>query len=259
MSDFLDVLARDAQKTIESDYYQNIKPTQHLHVGLRNAILESKVNPIIAENKSASPSAGIIRKNDRADMIAKAMERGGAVGISVLTEPKHFNGSLEALAQARETVKLPILMKDIIIIPEQLEAALQLGADAVLLIEALFERGYCETSSDKMIAFSHNRGLEVLLETHTEEEFQLAIETDADLVGINNRNLATLKIDLNTTKRILERNKSNGKMVVSESGIKTPKDLLFLRGSGASAFLIGSSIMSTENIEEKVREFVLAK
>jgi indole-3-glycerol phosphate synthase len=187
------------------------------------------------------------------------MEKGGAVGISVLTKPKHFNGSLEALAQAREAVKLPILMKDIIIIPEQIEAASQLGANAVLLIEALFERGYCETSVDKMIAFAHARDLEVLLETHTEEEFQSAIETNADLVGINNRNLATLKIDLSITKRILEKHKNNGKMVISESGINTQADIRFLRESGARAFLIGSAIMSTDNIEQKVKEFVNAK
>ena len=134
----------------------------------------------------------------------------------------------------------------------------QIGANAVLLIEALFEKGYCEMSVDKMIAFAHAKGLEVLLETHTEEEFQLAVETDADLIGINNRNLATLKIDLNTTKEILEKHKTNGKTVISESGIKTKADLQFLRDCGAKAFLIGSSIMLTENIEEKVKEFVEA-
>jgi indole-3-glycerol phosphate synthase len=100
--------------------------------------------------------------------------------------------------------------------------------------------------------------LEVLLETHTEEEFRVAVKTDADLVGINNRNLGTLKIDLNTTKEILKNNNPCGKLVVSESGIKTPADLQFLRGCGASAFLIGSTIMLTENIEEKVKEFVKA-
>jgi indole-3-glycerol phosphate synthase len=111
---------------------------------------------------------------------------------------------------------------------------------------------------DKTIAFAHSKGLEVLLETHTEEEFRSAFETRADLVGINNRNLGTLKIDLKTTQEILKRNSSCGKMVVSESGIKTPEDLRFLRDCGAKAFLIGSSIMLTENIEEKVKEFVEA-
>ena len=180
------------------------------------------------------------------------------MGISVLTEPKHFNGSLTTLVQARKAVKLPILMKDIVIVADQIEAAAQLGADAVLLIEALFDRGCCEMNVDKTVAFAHSRGLEVVLETHSEKEFQTAIETDADLIGINNRNLSTLKIDLNTTKEILEKHKNHGKIVISESGIKTASDLQFLRGCGASAFLIGSAIMLTENVEEKVKEFVEA-
>ena len=139
-----------------------------------------------------------------------------------------------------------------------MEAAALIGANAVLLIEALFDRNYGEIGLNEMIALAHFKGLEVLLETHTEKEFCSAIKTGADLVGINNRNLGTLKIDLNTTKQILERRSLHGKVVVSESGIKTPADLRFLRQSGAKAFLIGSSIMLTENIEEKVKEFVEA-
>lgn len=258
MSDFLDVLAHDAKETVESGYYQTVKPTKQHQVSLRKAILDCKFNPVITEIKAASPSLGTIRVNINPKEIAIAMERGGAVGISVLTEPKHFNGSLQALVEAREAVKLPILMKDIIISPKQVEAASQIGANAVLLIEALFERGYSEMGLNEMIALAHSKGLEVLLETHTEEEFRSAIETNADLIGINNRNLSTLKIDLNATKEILKRNNKHGKMVVSESGIKTPKDLRFLRQSGAKAFLIGSAIMLTDNIEVKVKEFVNA-
>jgi len=258
MSDFLDVLANDAKETVKSGYYQNVKPTTQPQVSLKKAILDCKFNPVITEIKAASPSAGTIRANINPKEIALSMEKGGAVGISVLTEPKHFNGSLAALAQAREAVKLPLLMKDIIISPKQVEAASQIGANAVLLIEALFERGYGEMGLNKMINHAHSKGLEVLLETHTEDEFRSAIETNADLIGINNRNLGTLKIDLNTTREILERNNKHGKMVVSESGIKTPKDLRFLRQCGAKAFLIGSTIMLTENIEEKVKELVNA-
>jgi indole-3-glycerol phosphate synthase len=186
------------------------------------------------------------------------MAKGGATAISVLTEPKHFNGSLEALAEAREAVKLPILMKDIILSPLQIHAASKIGANAVLLIKALFDRGYCERSLDEMISGAHLLGLEVLLETHTESEFCSAVKTGADLIGINNRNLGTLKVDLNVTKKILLKNDPNGKLVISESGINTPADILFLRESGARAFLIGSAIMSNDNIEEKVKEFVNA-
>jgi indole-3-glycerol phosphate synthase len=258
MIDFLETLAMDATKTIDSGYYKTATFTKQPKISLKKAILECKANPVITEIKSASPSLGTIRSQVNSQEIAKAMEKGGAVGISVLTEPKHFNGSLSALIQAREVVKLPLLMKDIIIVVEQIEVAAQIGADAVLLIQGLFDIGCCEMSLDKTMAFAHSRGLEVLLETHSEEEFRLAIETKADLVGINNRNLGTLKIDLNTTKEILKRNSSCGKIVVSESGIKTSEDLRFLRECGAKAFLIGSSIMLTENIEEKVKEFVEA-
>jgi indole-3-glycerol phosphate synthase len=259
MSDFLDVLARDANETIDSGYYETLKPTERVRISLRKAILESKATPVITEIKAASPSAGIIRTNVKASMIAKAMAKGGATAISVLTEPKHFNGSLEALAEAREAVKLPILMKDIILSPIQIQAASKMGANAVLLIKALFDRGYCDRSLDEMIAGAHILGLEVLLETHTETEFCSAVKTGADLIGINNRNLGTLKVDLNVTKQILLKNDPNGKLVVSESGINTPADIRFLRESGARAFLIGSAIMSTDNVEEKVKEFVNAK
>ena len=109
-----------------------------------------------------------------------------------------------------------------------------------------------------MISQAHTRDLEVLLETHNEEEFQSAVETDADLVGINNRDLRTLEVDIKVTQRILQNNESGGKVVVSESGIMVTSDLTFLRGCGAQAFLIGSSIMMANNIEKTVKEFVTA-
>jgi indole-3-glycerol phosphate synthase len=258
MNDFLDTLAMDATKTIDGAYYQTKVFIKQPNISLKQAILECKANPVITEIKAASPSLGTIRTQVNSKEIVQAMEKGGAVGISVLTEPKHFHGSLSTLIQAREATKLPLLMKDIILVADQIEVAAQIGANAVLLIQGLFDRGCSEMSVDKTIAFAHSKGLEVLLETHTEEEFRSAVETEADFVGINNRNLGTLKIDLNTTKEILKRNDKRGKVIISESGIKTPADLQFLKGCGASAFLIGSAIMLTENIEEKVKEFVKA-
>jgi len=258
MSDFLDTLAMDATKTIDSGYYQTKVSIKQQKISLKQAILDCKANPVITEIKAASPSLGTIRTHVNPKEIARAMEKGGAVGISVLTEPTHFHGSLSTLIQAREATKLPIIMKDIILVVDQIEVAEQIGANAILLIQALFDKGCSEMSVDKTIAFAHSQGLEILLETHTEEEFRFAVETKADLVGINNRNLATLKIDLNTTKEILKNNNGCGKVIVSESGIKNPNDLRFLRECGAKAFLIGSSIMLTENIEEKVKEFVKA-
>jgi indole-3-glycerol phosphate synthase len=258
MSDFLDKLAVDAKETIRSGYYQIFTPAYDFYVSLKKAILACKKNPVITEIKTASPSLGVIRKSVDVGEVALAMARGGATGISVLTEPKHFNGSLTALIDARLAVKLPILMKDIILSPMQIETAEQIGANAILLIQALFDRGYGETSLEEMIRLAHSHGLEVLLEVHTENEFSTAITTNADMIGINNRDLATLKTDLNITKKILEKNSVRGLTVVSESGIEKPSDLKFLGECGASAFLIGSSIMLTKNIEEKVAEFVNA-
>ncbi|PVX25383.1 MAG: indole-3-glycerol phosphate synthase, partial [Candidatus Bathyarchaeum sp.] len=225
----------------------------------KKAIIENKQNAVITEVKAASPSRGTITKSFDPKEVAASMKRGGATGISVLTEPKHFNGSLSYLAQVRETVELPVLMKDIIIDTVQLEAASIIGANVVLLIEALFERGYSKHSLEEMIAEAHERDLEVLLETHNEDEFRSAIETDSDLVGINNRDLRTLKVDIGVTERILEKVDSQGKVVVSESGMMAPEDIRFLQGCGAQAFLIGSAIMMAGNIEKKVKEFVTAQ
>ncbi|HSQ48374.1 MAG TPA: hypothetical protein VLL96_01675, partial [Candidatus Deferrimicrobiaceae bacterium] len=127
-----------------------------------------------------------------------------------------------------------------------------------LLIQALFNRSCCEISVEKMITYTHSKGLEVLLETHSETEFQAVVETDADLIGINNRNLATLQIDLETTRQILRKQGKRAKTVISESGIKTQGDLQFLRSCGADAFLVGSSIMSSADVEGKIREFIQA-
>jgi indole-3-glycerol phosphate synthase len=258
MTDFLDKLAKDSLDNVESGYYRHYRTVKPVQASLKAAVLTAKSNAVISEIKSASPSAGTIRSAVDSTLVAQAMQRGGAVGLSVLTEPKHFNGSLQALSQSRAAVNLPILMKDIIMVQKQIEVASKLGANAVLLIEALFERGYCDVNVEEAIANAHGYGLEVLLEAHTEDEYLKAIQTKADLVGINNRNLATLKINLETTKSILQRHGKHGKTVISESGIHNASDLRFLRDCGADAFLIGSSIMLTQDIESKVKEFVEA-
>ena len=255
MPDFLDVLAGDAKATIKAGYYEHVTETASGSISLRIAIQRSQLVPVIAEIKGASPSAGVIRQDFSSGKVALAMAKGGAVGISVLAEPKHFNGSLANLAKVRKAVELPVLMKDILVSPRQLDAAARTGANAVLLIQALFDRGYGELGVHEMIEEAHSRKLEVLLEAHDEDEFQRALASDADLVGINNRNLATLEVDLDVTRRVLEKAPAGGRIVVSESGIHSAADILFLRKCGAKAFLIGSAIMSAGNVEEKIREF----
>ena len=259
MSDHLDILANDALKSIKDKYYDYEAPAKVAASpkSLKDAILGCKRVPIISEIKFASPSRGIMRENYfEVEKIAKDMEKGGAVGISILTEPKHFNGHVKFIAQARNQVNVPILMKDIILSPVQIDAAYRNGANAILLIQTLFERDYCEKDIQSMIEYSHSRNLEVLLEVHTEEEFLKANETNADMIGINNRDLKTLKVNLEVTKCILNKYSTDGNVIVSESGINNPEDIRLLRKYGAQAFLVGTTIMEANNIQEKVKQLV---
>ncbi len=258
MVDFLDKLATGAKRRVSGDYYKTQNKTVFSSLSLKKSILKCPHAPVIAEIKAASPSLGVIRKDLAASKTAKDMEKGGAIGISVLTEPTYFRGSLVTLADAYKAVQLPILMKDIILGPSQLLAASRYGASAVLLIQAIFDRGYGECSIEEIIETAHEENLEVLLETHDKAEFQRAFDSKADLIGINNRNLCTLKVDLDTTREVLRNRNVNGKIIVSESGIKSPIDIRFLKSCGAEAFLVGSEIMMSENVQAKVKELVNA-
>jgi indole-3-glycerol phosphate synthase len=253
MADFLDILVKEAHERVENGYYNTARRLNVPRLSLKTAIINCQHAPIIAEIKPASPSRGRLRRITRLVEVAKGMEASGAVGISVLTEPKRFEGSLQALTQVKKSVGIPVLMKDIIVDKAQIEAAANMGADAILLIQ-----GTVANEVDDLIEFAHSFGLEVLLEAHTIEEFRAALKTRADLMGINNRDLKTLKVDLRVTARILTKTSPTGKTVVSESGIENAKHVRFLRQCGANAFLVGSSIMLAENIEQKVRELVMA-
>lgn len=257
MPDYIDVLAKDAMRSIKEGYYETTAKVAATPKSLKEAIITSgKGNPIISEIKFASPSKGTIRENSDLGKIAKDMEKGGSVGISILTEPKHFKGNVKFITQVRDQVDVPILMKDFILSLEQIEFASRNGANTILLIQALFDRGYCEENVQSMIEHTHSKGLETLLEVHTENEFLNALKTDSDMIGINNRDLKTLKVNLEVTKHILTKHGTEGRVIVSESGINTSQDIRFLRNCGAQAFLVGTAIMKAGNIEEKVKELV---
>jgi indole-3-glycerol phosphate synthase len=184
------------------------------------------------------------------------MISGGAKALSILTQPYLFNGSPEYFIKIRKNVKLPLLMKDIMIDKSQIDAAKKMGADYFLLIQALFDNGFVN-EIDELIDYGHKNGLKILLESHSKTEFDNALKTDADIIGINNRNLDTLEINLDTTKQILE-NFQKSKIILSESGIKSIKDIKFLRDCGADAFLIGTSIMKNPDIQNSVSKLVNA-
>ena len=258
MADFLDILAKNAEKTISEGYYITQTEGKHKPLSLKKSILTFNHAAIITEIKRASPTLGIIRADLDVESAAVKMRNSGAVAISILTEPKQFMGTINTFIKLRRKVEHPLLMKDIILSRDQIDTASIIGADAILLIKALFDRGYCECDIHDMIEHAHSNCIEVLLETRTEDEFSSALETQADLVGINNRDLGTLNVNMNTTRRILQKINTEQKVVVRESGIKTPADIRLLHSIGVQGFLVGTVIMTAKDISSKVRELVLA-
>ncbi len=218
-----------------------------------------KTNPhptLLTEIKFSSPSLGKIRTLTDPASIAKQMIAGGSKALSVLTQPNLFQGSPEYFMKVRGAVDVPLLMKDIMIENIQIDAAEKIGADYILLIQSLFDQGFLK-EIDEFIDYAHKKELKILLEVHTKQEFVNALQSKADLIGINNRNLDTLEIDLKTTETVLEGYEKT-RPILSESGIETANDIQYLKKCGADAFLVGSSIMKSDNIEEQVRKLVKA-
>ena len=211
---------------------------------------------LITEIKFSSPSLGKIRTLSDPVNIAKSMISGGSKALSVLTQPHLFNGSPQYFMQIRQVVDVPMLMKDIMIDKIQIDAGEKIGADYMLLIQSLFDHGHLK-EIDEFVDYGHKKGLKILLEVHTKQELENALKTDADLIGINNRDLDTLRIDLKTTENILSGFEKT-RLILSESGIETPEDIQYLKKCGADAFLVGSSIMKSDNIEENVKGLVNA-
>ncbi len=207
---------------------------------------------IIAEVKKASPSKGIIREDFDPVEIAKAYERGGARAISVLTDEKFFQGSPFYLRQVAEAVKLPVLRKDFIVDEFQIYGAKALGASSYLLIVAILS----DPELKDFIELGRELGMEPLVETHTEEEVERALKAGAEIIGVNNRDLKTFTVSLSTTLKLLPLIKSEGKLAVSESGIKGKDDLIMLREAGVDAFLIGETLMRSENPEVLLKEWL---
>ena len=252
----LEKLAQNSQKAIVEGVYEI---EQKLTKSDKNIISEIKKNihaSLITEVKFSSPSLGNIRQISDPVEIAKSMIEGGAIGLSVLTQPYLFNGSPEYFSEIRKQVKIPLLMKDVIVDMTQIDAAEKLGADIILLIQGIFDKKFAK-EIDEFVSYAHKKKLMVLLESHTKREFLNSVKTDADLLGINNRDLDTLEIDLKITQHILNDRKEN-RIIISESGIETPDDIRFLRKCGADAFLVGSSVMKSKDIKGLVSKLVLA-
>ena len=208
---------------------------------------------LIAEIKKASPSAGLLRPDFDPAAIARIYEHSHAAALSVLTNTRYFQGSLDYLAAVRRAVKLPLLRKDFIVDEYQIIQTERYGADAVLLIVGCLE--YAKLRDFREIA--EGEGLDALVEVHDEEELELALKSSARIIGINNRNLKTLETDIETTFRLaarLPRQGRNGVLLVSESGIRGPQDTERLISAGIDAVLIGEAFMRAPDIGQKVRE-----
>ncbi|MBI4620566.1 MAG: indole-3-glycerol phosphate synthase TrpC [Desulfobacterales bacterium] len=206
---------------------------------------------IIAEVKKASPSKGIIREDFDPVEIAKICEANGASAISVLTEEKFFHGSPDYLKKIREVTAIPLLCKDFIFDEYQIYQARVFGADAFLLIAAILDN--CELNV--LLKTGRGLGMQALVEVHNLEELKMVLQTEAEIIGINNRDLKTFKTDISTTERLIKEIPQD-KIVVSESGINTAEDISRLRECGAHAFLIGESLMRERDIAKKLTELL---
>ena len=207
---------------------------------------------LIAEVKKASPSRGVLCPDFNPVALAKTYAQSGAAAISVLTETNHFQGSLEHLATIREEVNIPLLRKDFIFDPYQVYESAACGADALLLIAAILSREQLE----ELLAQSRSLALSCLVEVHNKNEVEKALLAGAEIIGINNRDLNTFTVDINTTHR-LRPLIPEGRIVVSESGIKNRDDIIKLSGWGVNVVLVGEVLVTASNIPAKMEELIL--
>lgn len=218
----------------------------------RSALNDDKRINIIAEVKRASPSKGNLGLNATVEEVARAYSRGGAVAVSVVTEEDYFHGSLEDLRTVRRSVSLPVLRKDFIFDEYQVYEAAAAGADALLLIVALLDD---ETLVRLRDLAEVELGMDALMEVHTREEMRRASESGGMLIGVNNRNLHTFEVSIDTSLDLIKE-APDGALLISESGLRTGSQLKRLRSVGYRGFLIGEFLIGTENKENSLRSII---
>jgi indole-3-glycerol phosphate synthase len=255
---FLDKIVAEKRKELEQR--QKSVPLSGLEAAIElkpapldlAAALSGEGLSLIAEVKRASPSKGILNPNLDAVALAKTYARCGAAAISVLTEKNYFMGSGQDLEAVKNALPdIPVLRKDFILKPYQIFEARAWGADAILLIVAILD----DNALKELIALSHKLGMQCLLEVHNEAELKRALACDARLIGINNRDLDTLEVDINVTKRLRPLTPTD-RIVVSESGIKGRSDIEKLRSWGINAVLIGEALVTASDIPVKIKELL---
>lgn len=257
MSNFLTKIRRLKKEEV-ADRKREI-PLTELHSRIRDlppardfrgALNKTRI-ALIAEVKKSSPSAGVIAEEIDPGIIAMRYQEGGAAAVSVLTESRYFSGEIGHLKIVKEAVSIPVLRKDFIIDEYQIYESRVAGADAILLISELIDRERLET----FLALSHQLGLACLVESHSRDELEKAIASGATILGINNRNLETLKVDLKTSIRLLPLIPRD-RIRVAESGIKSTDDVRRLAGAGANAILVGEVLVRSEDPVQKIKELI---
>jgi indole-3-glycerol phosphate synthase len=265
---YLNILAENSYKALDEGVYNNTKYdySGHEPISMRKSILSCPHAPLITEIKFASPSKGRIASSNNTTSkptdIASNMVGSGAIGLSIVTQPYLFNGSPEYLGMIRKTVAVPLLMKDIIVSDIQIDFAKRMGADCILLIKSIFDSNLTEGSIEKFADIANKKGVQVVFEVHKEQEFREVLKsftnTRQNLIGINNRDLNYLTVDIATTTNLLQKFDKKRNVIISESGISKAEEIQQLKKAGADAFLIGTSIMESSDVATKVTELYLS-
>lgn len=264
IDDILGQIVKDVRRAVEEGVYARFAETNARPTGETPSLVEAvrKASPeaFLAEVKPSSPSAGVLADGEPLEVGRRMLHlyrAYGATGVSVLTERDRFGGSLQLLAEAaRAEPRRPVLMKDFLLSDSQLDAAVAAGASAVLYIHHLFARGHTSWELPDAIAAAHDRGLEVLLEVDGHQSLEHALGTEADLLGINNRDLRTLEMDLDRTPDLLRHrlDRLGDRPVLALSGITIRDDVVLMRRGGAAGVLVGSSLMTAEDPRARLRD-----
>lgn len=256
MPDHLRTFAESARRRVREGYYRVPGGRPRPPLSLAAAVRRDRGRAVIAEVKPRSPTEPDLLRGRGVGELARAYLAGGAVGISVLVDPDHFGG---ALAHLRELSGLgaPLLAKDFVVDPVQLAAYARAGADCALLILALFRRGHTSCGLAGMIREARALGLEVLLEVSSAGELEEALESEADLIGINSRDLSTLKLDPRRPIRIMRAvSPTDPRPILALSGISSPGEIRALREAGFAGFLVGTALLRAPDPAALIRELV---
>lgn len=248
---YLDRIIEFKRKEVEKRKKRKLKKRKFPVLDFKKALIRKDRVNLIAEIKKKSPSKGVISRNFDPVKIAFAYKEGGAVAISVLTDKKFFSGSLEYIGKIKKRINIPILAKDFFIDEYQILEAYSYGADAVLIIVSILS----DNEIHNFLKLARKLKIDAVVEVHTGDDIRRALIANADIIGINNRDLKTFKVDITTTTGLIKFIPGN-RIVISESGIKNSSQVRYLADNNVDAVLIGETLIKSNNISEKISELL---